>query len=95
MKRIFAKIAGFLGSIPQDKLLHFIAGALIVALCATVRGFAPFAWSVAVLAGLLKEYHDSKTGGNADVRDFAATVAGAFMMQSFVWFYLMIWLCNG
>lgn len=43
MKRIFAKIAGFLGSIPQDKLLHFIAGALIVALCATVRGFAPFA----------------------------------------------------
>lgn len=95
MKKIISKITGFLESLPKDRLLHFIAGALIVALCATVRGFAPFAWTAAVLAGMLKEYHDSKTGGNADVRDFAATVAGAFMMQSFVWFYLMIWLCNG
>lgn len=91
MKKIISKITGFLESLPKDRLLHFIAGALITALCASVKGFEPFAWSVAVLAGLLKEYHDSKTGGNADVRDFAATAAGAFTMQSFVLFYQIIW----
>lgn len=91
MKKIISKITGFLESLPKDRLLHFIAGALIVALCAAVRGFAPFAWTAAVLAGVLKECHDSKTGGNADVWDFAATATGAFTMQSFVWSYLIIW----
>lgn len=91
MKRIFAKITGALGSIPQDKLLHFIAGALIVALCAFVKGFAPYAWGAGVVAGMLKEFYDSRGNGSVEVLDFAATTAGALAMQIAIWFYLVIW----
>ena len=91
MKRIFAKITGFLGSTPQDKLLHFIAGALIVALCAFVKGFAPYAWVAGVVAGMLKEFFDSRGNGSVEALDFAATTAGALTMQMAVWFYLIIW----
>lgn len=91
MKRIFAKISGALGSIPQDKLLHFIAGSLIVALCAFIKGFAPYAWVAGVVAGMLKEFFDSRGNGSVEVLDFAATTAGAFAMQMAVWFYLIIW----
>lgn len=91
MKRIFAKITGALGSIPQDKLLHFIAGALIVALCSFIKGFAPYAWVAGVVAGMLKEFYDSRGNGSVEVLDFAATTAGALAMQMAVWFYLIIW----
>lgn len=91
MKRILAKISGALGSIPKDKLLHFIAGALIVALCAFVKGFAPYAWVAGVVAGVLKEFFDSRGNGSVEVLDFAATTAGALAMQMAVWFYLIIW----
>lgn len=91
MKRIFAKILGALGSIPQDKLLHFIAGALIVALCSFIKGFAPYAWVAGVVAGMLKEFYDSRGNGSVEVLDFAATTAGALAMQLAVWFYLIIW----
>lgn len=91
MKRIFAKISGALGSIPQDKLLHFIAGALIVALCSFIKGFAPYAWVSGVVAGMLKEFYDSRGNGSVEVLDFAATTAGALTMQMAVWFYLIIW----
>lgn len=91
MKRIFAKISGALGSIPQDKLLHFIAGALIVALCSFIKGFAPYAWVAGVVAGMLKEFYDSRDNGSVEVLDFAATTAGALAMQMAVWLYLIIW----
>lgn len=91
MKRIFAKILGALGSIPQDKLLHFIAGALIVALCSFIKGFAPYAWVAGVVAGMLKEFYDSRGNGSVEVLDFAATTAGALAMQMAVWLYLIIW----
>ena len=91
MKRIFAKITGALGGIQQDKLLHFIAGALIVALCAFVKGFAPYAWVAGVVAGALKEFYDSRGNGSVEVLDFAATAAGALAMQIEVWCYLIIW----
>lgn len=91
MKRIFAKISGALGSIPQDKLLHFIAGALIVALCSFIKGFAPYAWVAGVVAGMLKEFYDSRGNGSVEILDFAATTAGALAMQMAVWLYLIIW----
>ncbi len=91
MKRIFVKITGALGSIQQDKLLHFIAGALIVALCSFIKGFAPYAWVAGVVAGMLKEFYDSRGNGSVEVLDFAATTAGALAMQMAVWFYLIIW----
>lgn len=91
MKRIFAKISSALGSIPKDKLLHFIAGALIVALYASVKAFAPYAWVAGVVAGALKEFYDSRGNGSVEVLDFAATTAGALTMQMAVWLYLIIW----
>lgn len=91
MKRIFAKISGALGNIPQDKLLHFIAGAFIVALCAFVKGFAPYAWVAGVVAGMLKEFYASRGNGSVEVLDFAATTDGALTMQLAVWLYLIIW----
>lgn len=91
MRKIFAKISGLLGGIPKDKLLHFIAGALIVALCAFIKGFAPYAWVAGVVAGMLKEFFDSRGNGSVEVLDFAATTAGALTMQMAVWFYLIIW----
>jgi hypothetical protein len=91
MRKILAKITGLLGRIKQDKLLHFIAGALIVALCAFVKGFAPYAWIAGVVAGMLKEFYDSRGNGSVEVLDFAATTAGALAMQLAVWFYLIIW----
>nr|DAO69070.1 MAG TPA: putative periplasmic lipoprotein [Caudoviricetes sp.] len=91
MKRLFAKILGALGSIPQDKLLHFIAGALIVALCSFIKGFAPYACVAGVVAGMLKEFYDSRGNGSVEVLDFAATTAGALAMQMAVWLYLIIW----
>lgn len=91
MRKIFAKITGFLGSIPQDKMLHFIAGALIVALCASIKAFAPYAWVAGVIAGMLKEFYDSRGNGSVEFLDFAATTAGALTMQIAIWFYLVIW----
>ena len=91
MRKFFAKISGALASIQQDKLLHFMAGALIVALCAFVKGFAPYAWVAGVIAGMLKEFYDSRGNGSVEVLDFAATTAGALTMQMAVWFYLIIW----
>lgn len=91
MRKILAKITGLLGRIPQDKLLHFIAGALIVALCAFVKGFAPYAWVAGVVAGMFKEFYDSRGNGSVEVLDFAATTAGALTMQIAIWFYLVIW----
>lgn len=91
MKRIISRVLAFLSRIPQDKLLHFIAGALIVALCASVKGFAPYAWVAGVVAGMLKEFYDSRGNGSVEVLDFAATTAGALTIQMAVWFYLVIW----
>lgn len=91
MRKTLAKISGALGSIPQDKLLHFIAGALIVALCAFIKGFAPYAWVAGVVAGMLKEFYDSRGNGSVEILDFAATTAGALTMQIAIWFYLVIW----
>lgn len=85
MNRILAKILESLGNISQDKLLHFIAGLLIVSVCSLCTVFAPYAWSVAALAGFGKECYDSLHHGEVDVWDFAATMAGAFVMQIVVW----------
>lgn len=77
MRKTLAKITGPLGSIPQDKLLYFIAGLLIVAVCSLYEALAPYAWNVATLVGFCKERYDSRHDGNVDAWDFAATLIGA------------------
>ena len=65
--------------IAQDKILHFIAGALIAGLVgyftAPVAGFV-----AAALVGLIKELYDMRHPAKhtADVLDFVATVLGGF-----------------
>ncbi len=91
MKRIIAKISSALGDIPKDKLLHFIAGFLIVAVCSLYEALAPYAWNVATLVGFCKEWYDSRHDGNVDVWDLAATLIGAVTMQMFVLLYFITW----
>lgn len=91
MKKIVAKVFSLLGRIPQDRLLHFVAGMLIVAVFALWRVSAPYAWSAGVLAGIGKEFYDERSGGTADPVDCLATAAGAFAMQAAVWAYLLMW----
>lgn len=91
MKKIVAKVFSLLGRIPQDKLLHFMAGMLIVAAVAIWKLLAPYAWTLGVIAGACKERYDGRNGGEVDVWDFAATVFGAVAMQGFVWLYLVAW----
>ena len=91
MKRIFAKISSALSCIPQDKLLHFIAGFLIVAVCSLYEALAPYAGIVATLVGFCKERYDSRHDGNVDAWDFAATLIGAVTMQIFVILYFITW----
>jgi hypothetical protein len=91
MRKTFAKITGLLGSITQDKLLHFIAGFLIVAVCSLYEALVPYACAVATLVGFCKERYDSRHDGNVDAWDFAATLIGAVTMQIFVILYLITW----
>lgn len=82
MKRLLQ----ILGSIPSDKMLHFIAGMLGTAIVAVlVPRFAPIAMSVAVVAGFAKELRDEITYGGFDWYDLLATVLGGLVMQVFIW----------
>ena len=82
MKRLLK----MLGSIPSDKMLHFIAGMLITAIVAViVPRFAPIAMSVAVVAGFAKELRDEIAYGGFDWKDLLATILGGVVMQIFIW----------
>ena len=82
MKRLLK----ILGSIPSDKMLHFIAGMLITAIVAViVPRFAPIAMTVAVVAGFAKEIRDEIAYGGFDWYDLLATVLGGVVMQVFIW----------
>lgn len=82
MKRLLEK----LGSIPSDKMLHFIAGMMITAFVAVITPrFAPLAVTVAVIAGFAKEVRDEIAYGGFDWRDLLATVTGGIIMQGFIW----------
>lgn len=94
MDKIIEKLKAireWLNKIPQDKLLHFIAGAMIVALFALIKPFAAYAWSMGVIAGIVKEWYDGGHGGVKEFRDFLATSIGALAMQVVVWLMLLLW----
>ena len=81
MKKLF----NFITSVPHDKLLHFIAGMLITALFAVVFArFAPFAVTVAIVAGFAKEAYDEWSYGGWDWDDLLATIVGGVVMQIIV-----------
>lgn len=85
MKRLLEK----LGSIPSDKMLHFVAGMLITAIVAVViPRFASLAVTVAVIAGFAKEVRDEIAYGGFDWKDLLATVLGGAVMQVFIFLSL-------
>lgn len=84
------RLLNLLGSIPSDKMLHFIAGMLITAFVAViVPRFAPIAMTVAVVAGFAKELRDEITYGGFDWYDLLATVLGGVVMQVLIFLSLI------
>jgi hypothetical protein len=80
------RLLNMLGSIPSDKMLHFIVGMLITAIVAViVPRFAPIAMTVAVVAGFAKELRDEIAYGGFDWKDLLSTILGGVVMQVFIW----------
>ena len=77
---------GFVGGIPADKALHFIAGMMIVAVTAIVFPCAAnYAVVSAVIAGFFKEAIDEFDYGGWSWWDILATVIGGVVMQLVIW----------
>ena len=72
-------ILRFLLSIPQDKLLHYIVGALIYEICCHFMHWG-IAFIVVFLVSVAKEFYDVMTGGKADIMDIAAAMLGSLTM---------------
>lgn len=83
MKNLFKKTWAWLTAIPQDKLWHVIAGLVIGAFFAIVLPMEAPVVPV-IFAGAIKEFVDDWKHGNADWRDFVATVAGGIIIQGMV-----------
>lgn len=80
------KILNSLGTIPSDKMLHFIAGLMIVAVTAIVFPCAAnYAVVSAIIAGFFKEAIDEFDYGGWSWWDLVATAMGGFVMQLIIW----------
>ena len=80
------KILNTLGTISSDKMLHFIAGLMVVAVTAIVFPCAAnYAIVSAVIAGFFKEAIDEFDYGEWSWWDLVATVIGGFVMQIIIW----------
>lgn len=83
------KIFNWLGNIPADIALHYIAGMIIVAVLATLFPVAAdHVWLAAVAVGFLKEIYDWFTDGVFDFLDFGATILGGLTIQVLIWIAL-------
>ena len=80
------RIINALCSISSDKMLHFIAGLMIVAVTAIVFSCAAtYAIVSSVIAGFYKEAIDEFEYGGWDWWDLVATAMGGFVMQIIIW----------
>ena len=62
--------------IPQDKIKHFIAGAITSIVVYVATFDATIAVSLSALLGVGKEVYDSRGHGTVEVLDAVATVLG-------------------
>ena len=86
MKKVYDKIMSFVGGIPADKALHFIAGGLVTAVMAIIiPSVENYAFIFAILAGVGKEIFDDYTNGGFDGNDTIATTIGGIVAQLFIW----------
>ena len=83
MKKIYAKLVGWLYEIGIDKYLHFIAGLIISAFFAIVLDM-PICIIPTIVAAFAKELFDGFRYGLWDWFDFTATVLGGAIIQLFV-----------
>jgi len=81
-RKIWDAIVSFIGKVPKDKLLHFIAGLVIAAFAALVLGMKA-CFIPALFAGLLKEFFDLWTTDKWDWGDIVATLAGGLVIFAF------------
>lgn len=80
------KIFNWLGNIPTDKALHFIAGMLIVAVVTALFPVAAdYTFLAAVVIGFFKEFCDLFTDGEFCFADFYTTVLGGLTLQVLIW----------
>ena len=80
------RIINILCAIPSDKMLHFIAGLMIVVVTAIVFPCAAnYAIVSAIIAGFFEEAIDEFDYGGWDWWDIAATVIGGSIMQLVIW----------
>ena len=87
MKAMFEKLKNWLAGIPQDKLLHFIAGMVVAAFFSIVIvDTAMFCVVFSGIAGVIKEAVDVwRKPGAWSYSDLLATVLGGLPIQLFVW----------
>ena len=65
----------------KDKILHLAAGAIASAVVFWISGNPWLGLAAAVVAGVAKEYWDSRGHGTVDVWDFVATTAGGLLIS--------------
>lgn len=84
MKKIYQLIV----SIPQDKLLHIIAGMLIAMVCMRIFTLLQIfsgwearllAMAIVVVVGALREIYNMRHGGKFDPMDWLASICGGLM----------------
>lgn len=86
MKKLYDKIMSFVGGIPADKALHFIAGMIVSAIAAIcVPSISSFAFVIAFACGLAKEVIDLFINDTFSDKDLLATAIGGIVMQTFIW----------
>lgn len=86
IKKIMTTISKWLGGISSDKLLHFIAGAVIAAFFAlVVPCTAGICALFAAVAGVAKEAFDQYRYKGWDWLDLAYTIVGGGIIQIFIW----------
>lgn len=80
------KIFNWLGNIPADIALHYIAGMIIVAVVTALFPVAAdYTFLAAVVVGFIKEIYDLFTDGEFCFADFYATVLGGLTLQVLIW----------
>ena len=69
-----------LEKVEKDKLLHFVAGAIVYAAASWLVGYYAIALVVVVAVG--KEVYDHYYGGTVDAYDAIATVLGGLVCMA-------------
>ncbi len=64
--------------IQQDKIKHFIAGAIASAFVYAITGSPILAFGASIALGIVKEVYDSRGHGTVEVLDAGATAVGGW-----------------